>query len=118
MSQGLSFERFKHIQSKYKHDVCGCLNSWIPESLELIILLFYYISIELSILTDNECNKLLSLFEQESKFKDLGNYSYKLIFRQTRYGKELSEFKSRCHGKTNVLCSISTECGNVFGGYT
>ena len=90
----------------------------IPESVLLVILLFYYNSIESSILTDNECDKLLSLFEEQNKFEDLGQYSYKLIYNSHKDGKTMKEFVERCHGKPNLLCIVYTTKNNVFGGYT
>ena len=122
MSQGLPFERLKHILSKYKDTVSGYIRAMkklqIPESITVVILLFYYNAIESSILTDTECDKLLSLFDEQNKFKNLGNYSYKLIYKGTRDGTEMSHFVSRCYDKPNLLCIISTNDGNVFGGYT
>ena len=122
MSLSLPFERTKHIHGKYKHTVSGYVRMMqilqIPESIQLVILLFYYNAIESSILTDNECDKLLSLFDEQNKFNDLGNYSYKLIYKGTGYGTEMSNFVSRCYEKPNLLCIISATNGDVFGGYT
>ena len=122
MSQELPFERIKQVHDKYKYTVSGYVRNMqlleIPESIILVILLFYYNTIESSILTDDECDKLLSLFDAQNKFQELGNYSYKLIYKGTRDGTEITHFVSKCHRKTNLLCIISTDDGNVFGGYT
>ena len=120
MSLNLPFERIKHIDTKYKCAVSGYLRNQIlkiPESILLVILLFYYNSIESSILTDAECDKLLSLFEQENVLKNLKNCSYKLLFKGTRDGFKSKTFYEKCN-KKNTLCIIHTERNYVFGGYT
>ena len=121
MSVSLPFERIKHINDKYLHIVFGYIHNIqtkeIPESIKLVILLFYYSTLESSILRDNECDKLLSLFEQENVFKHLRNYSYKLLFRGTRDGFKTKTFYEKCN-KKHTLCIIYTPQKNVFGGYT
>ena len=121
MSTSLPFEKIKHIHSKYKFTVTGYIRnvkiSEIPESIILVILLFYYNTIESSILTDDECHKLLSLFETENVFKNLGNYSFKLLFQGTRDKFKSKTFFENCN-KKHTLCIIHTPQNNVFGGYT
>ena len=54
--------------------------SEIPEDITSIILLFYcYSTINSEILTNEETDKLLQLFDEYNKFKHLGNYSCKWI---------------------------------------
>ena len=122
MSLRLPFDRIKRIKNKDKCLVWGYLRtsnqSSIPESIISVILLFYYNTIDTSILNDQECETLLKLFESENKFKDLGNYSYKLVYKRSRDGYEGKHFKDKVHDKQNVLCLISIQNGNVFGGYT
>ena len=122
MSECLPFERIKRIDTKHSYTVSGYIRNirtpHIPESVQLIILLFYYNTIDSSILTDDECDKLLSLFEKENVFKTLGNYSYKLLFRGTRDGFEAETFYAKCDDKKNTICIIHTPQNNVFGGYT
>ena len=121
MSFSLPFERLKRIKNKYKLLVFGYIRNICPstdiapESVNLIILLFYYDFINSSVLSDDECDNLVSLFNDNNKFKDLENYSYKLIYRQTT---DRNSFREKVHNKQNVLCLISTMNGNVFGGYT
>ena len=122
MSLTLRFDRIKRIGNKYKYTISGYVRhqkiSNVPESIILVILLFYYNTLESSILTDEECDKLLSLFEEQNKFKELGNYTYKLIYKATRDGQGRNAFVSRCYNKHNLLCIILTKKGDVFGGYT
>ena len=122
MSQSLPFERVKHIHIKYKHIVSGYIRATrifeIPESIKLVILLFYYKTIESTILTDDECYKLLSLFDENKVFKHLGNHSYKLLFRGTRDGFTTKNFYEKCFNKKNSVCIVHTPQNNVFGGYT
>ena len=121
MSLSLPFERIKLINNKYIHIVFGYIRNeqtkQIPESIKLVILLFYYNTIQSSILTDNECDKLLSSFEQANVFKHLRSYSYKLLFRGTRDGFKTKTFYEKCN-KKHTLCIIYTPQKNVFGGYT
>ena len=121
MAQCLPFERTKHIDDKYKHAIFGYVRTRImleiPESILLVILLFYYSKIQSSILTDNECDELLSLFEKENVFKNVNNYSYKLLFRGTRDGFEAETFYARCN-EPNTICIIHTPQNNIFGGFT
>ena len=124
MSECLAFDRVKSINDKHKHLVSGYMRKYvglildIPESIILVILLFYYDIIGSSILTDKENDILLSLFEKQNKFQHLDNYSYNLIYKRTRDGLKESDFKSRCHDKKNLLCILLDGRGNVFGGYT
>ena len=117
----LPFEKVKHIQGKYKDIISGFIRALrileIPESVQLIILLFYYNTIESSILKDDESNKLLTLFEKENVFKGIRNYSYRLLFRGTRDGFKTKTFYEKCN-KKHTLCIICTPENNVFGGYT
>ena len=121
MSVRVPFERIKCIKNKYIDIVSGYIRAEkslkIPEPIKLVILLFYYNTIETSILTDNECDKLLQLFEGQNKFKHLPQYSYKLIYKRTRDGAGLADFESKCYDKPNLVCIISAD-KNVFGGYT
>ena len=122
MPAKLAFETIKRINDKYKYLVSGFVRNIyvedVPESVVLIILLFFYNIINSSILTHKESDKLLSVFEEGDKFKDLGNYSYKLIYKRTRDGCKENDFKDKCHDKTNLLCIILDDADNVFGGYT
>lgn len=132
MSDNLSFERIKYINQKHKDIVFGfikkeylelsCNNIYyqIPRAplIQHIILLFSYKTINSSILTLNEEDKLLSLFHQNNKFIDLGNYSYNLIYKASKDGFNEIKFKKICHGQRNLLILIHTEHNNVFGGYT
>ena len=122
----MSYERIKHIPLRFTVIVTGYIREYealknspsIPESVQLIVLLFYFNPLNSSILTDVECGKLLSLFDSKGKFKDLGTYSYNLIYRSSINGGKEKDFKDRVHGKGNVLCLLHTEEDNVFGGYT
>ena len=126
----LPFERLKIIRSMFKDTVFGYIrgcqsylpadNTYyqIPELVQNAILLFYYQSIESNILTREECDKLLSLFDENNKFKDLGHFSYKMIYSSKRDGNGEKIFKSICHNEPNLLCVIHTKRNTVFGGYT
>ena len=122
MSLHLPFERIKRIDVKFKHIISGYIRnmnaSEIPESILAVILLFYYNTIESSILTHDECDKLLSLFEEANVFKKLRLYSYKLLYKGTRDGFTSNIFYEKCNKKENTLCIIHTPQNNVFGGYT
>ena len=131
MSTVLPFERVKRINQSVKDCVFGfireaqCLweteNAYYqtPESIQIIILLFYYNIIKSSLLTPQECDKLLSMFEEQNKFQDLGNYEYNLIYRCSVDGFNEKKFKTQVHNKPNVLILIKTkQRDNIFGGYT
>lgn len=119
--ESLPFERLKHINDKYEMIVTGCLREMyiesVPESIKLIVLLFYYNCIDSSILSHDENDKLLKLFESQNKFTDLGSCEYKLIYKASRDGQKGVIFEAMVHGEQNILCIISTG-DNVFGGYT
>ena len=72
---------------KKKNLVMGYIRSietsMIPDAVKLIILLFYYNTINSSILTDDESDTFLKLCEEKNKLKDLGNYSFKLIYKRS-----------------------------------
>lgn len=121
MAEALPFERLKHINDKYVMTVSGYFRKIsvesVPESVKLVVLLFYYNCIDSSILRLDENDKLLELFASQNKFKDLGNYEYKLIYKASRDGQKGIIFQALVHGEQNILCIISTG-DNVFGGYT
>ena len=131
MSQHLPFERVKNINQRYVDIICGytrkcqCLLPsnetyyQIHKSIQYSILLFFYTSIESKILTDKETDKLLSMFDQQNKFKELdAGYSCNLLYASYRDGIGEKIFKDICHDRAHLLCLISTKKGNVYGGYT
>ena len=122
MATKLAFDRIQRINERYKQLVSSFIRTVhdlsIPESIALVTLLFYYNILESSILTDEENDKLLYLFDEQNKFQDLGNYSYKLVYKRTRDGVQENDFKDKCHDKKNLLCIIWDQNNNVFGGYT
>ena len=63
-------------------------------------------------------DELLSLFEEQHKFKELKNYSFHLLYASYRDGIGEEIFKNTCHDQQNLLCLIHAKEGNVFGGYT
>ena len=69
-------------------------------------------------MTASECDELLLLFEHKNKFKDLGNFSYKLIYKRSRDGYSVRDFADKVHDKQNILCIILADEKNAFGGYT
>lgn len=121
MALKLPFDRIKRIKDEHKWLVSGYIRKnkrSIPQSIISVILLFYYNTIDTSILNDEECEKLLDLFESENKFTHLGHYSYQLIYKKSRDGSNGTDFRDKVHDKRNVLCLISIKNGNVFGGFT
>lgn len=131
MSTLLPFERVKHIRNTLKDTVFGYIREsqsilpsnksyyQIPELVQHTILLFYYQQIESSILDNIEKDKLLSLFDEQNKFEEVGNsYSYQMIYSSVEHGDGEKTFKSLCHNKRNLLCLIHSKDNNVFGGYT
>jgi hypothetical protein len=65
-----------------------------------------------SILTDNQMNELMRLCEFSFDKK------WKLIYKATEDGFELSNFHLKCDNKPNTFIIIKSTNGNVFGGYT
>ena len=130
MAQTLPYEKVKLIRLKYKDLVFGFIRQCqemfgfnetfyqIHKSIQYSILLFYYSFIESKILKDAEIDKLLSMFEEENKFKELDLYSYNLLYASYRDGIGEQIFKKICHDQVHLLCLIETEEGNVWGGYT
>ena len=122
MSYPLKFDRVKNIPNKWRNLKSGYIRKMkvinMPDSIKLVVLLFYYHRIESSILSIEETDKLQTLFNEKNKFKELGNYSYKLIYRRSVDGWQEKTFKDKCHDRINVLCIILDAKGNVFGGYT
>lgn len=121
------FERLKKVNQKYKNIVFGYLRDQqvnlleddeIPALVQSTILLFYYQSLESSILSDTECDKLLTMFDEQNKFKEFGHHSFELIYSSKRDGDGIDNFSSKCEDKPNLLCLIHESKGNVFGGYT
>ena len=91
----------------------------IHKSIQYSILLFFYTSIESKILTDKEIDTLLSMFDEQNKFKELDvGYTYNVLYASYRDGIGETIFKEMCHDQPNLVCLISTKTGNVFGGYT
>ena len=74
MSGSIPFDKVKNIPMRYKNLVMGYIckshSTAIPEGVKLIILLFHFNMIDSSILTD----KLLQLFDEQNKFKDLDHF--------------------------------------------
>ena len=124
MSSTLSFERVKRIPNKWKGLLSGYLreavfpSNDIPESIKIVVLLFFYRIIESSILTQKETDILLSLFDEKNKFNDLGIFSYKLIYKRSVDGKKYDKVEYKVKDKKNILCIIHDDEDNVFGGYT
>ena len=133
MSHSLSLEKVKCIGTKWKYCVLGYVRDaqtlWntdnpyyqIPELIQFIILLFFYNPIQSKILNDAQCDQLLSLFDKEDKFKNLGAFSYDLLWRVSKDGSDETKFKEKCHGQPNLLCIIETENLEgryIIGGYT
>eukprot|EP01084_Bolivina_argentea_P064976 118444_1 len=130
MSDHVSFDRIKTIKQSYKDIVFGYIRKCqdllpqhvlyyqIPQPIQSTILLFYYSMLDSSILTDNECDILFSLFEKHNKFKELGYFEYELIYSSKRDGIGEIAFKKKSHNKKSILCFIESTEGNVFGGYT
>ena len=120
MSLNLPFERVKHIDAKQKQAISGYIRDIntpdIPEFISLVILLFYCHTLESSILTNEEFDELLSLFEQKEVFNNLGNHSYKLLFKGTRDGFKTNTFYETC-SKPKYLMHNRTP-NKTFGGYT
>ena len=130
MSTALPFDRVKQINQGIRDCVYGfireaqCLwksdNAYyqIPESIQIIILLFYY-RINSSLLTAQGCNTLLSMFEEQNKFHGLGNYEYNLIHRCSVDEFDEEIFKNKVHNRPNILVLIKTkETNDIFGGST
>ena len=90
----------------------------IPESIQIVILLFYYNTIESTILSNEERDKLLTLFDEHNKFKDLEPFSFNLLYKCSRDGWNEKNFKNKCHGIPNLLVIIHNDKDIVFGGYT
>ena len=136
MAGSLPFERVKKINQKYIDVVFGYTRKCqallpsnniyyhIHESIQYSILLFFYTTMESNILYDQEIDELLTMFEQQNKFKELGDsYAYNLLYASYRDGIGEKIFKEICHNKGNLLCLIETKKsrgwrGNVYGGYT
>ena len=130
MTGTLPFEKIKIIPDNHKHCVFGFIRKCqslfktneayyqIHKSIQYSILLFYYASIDSKILSDEEIDTLLSMFAEQNKFKELGPYSYDLLYASYRDGIGEKPFKKLCHDKKNLVCLIETKAGNVWGGYT
>ena len=125
----LPLERIKLIRQRIKDIVSGfvreCESSSdldekfeIPTSIHLVILLFYYNTIESAILKTEEVDNLLSLFNKNGKFKDLGHFEYNIIYQGTKEQFSEEVFKKNVHGLGNILCLIQTGENEVIGGYT
>ena len=123
----MKFERVKQIPKRLKSIVYGFIRKTgcnlsikheVPELIYFIVLLFYYNSLRSSILTDEESDKLLSLFEQKDKFNHLTHYSFNLIHKASKNGWSDTAFDGNCHGKKDILCIMRTKTDDVFGGYT
>merc|ERR1719203_1772021 len=121
------FDKLKKINQKYKDIVFGYIRGQrentldddpIPDLIRSIILLFYYQSLESSILSDAECDTLMTMCDEQNKFKELGQYSFELIYSSKRDGNGIDNFASKCEDQQNLLCLIHESKGNVFGGYT
>ena len=41
-----------------------------------------------------------------------------LLYRGSQHGFSITEFRRLCDKKKNSLCVLSTEAGNIIGGYT
>ena len=125
----LPLERIKRIKQSIKDTVSGFVREFesssdlndqleIPTSVQFIILLFYYQTIDSTILTIEEEDNLLSLFNEHKKFNHLDNFEYNLIFQGTKDQFSEKSFKEKVHGHKNILCLIQTEKENIIGGFT
>ena len=129
MARTLQFERIKQIPTNHKYAVFGYIKQCqllfkseetyyqIHKSIQYSILLFYAF-IDSKILTQKESDKLLTMFEEQNKFKELEPYSYHLLYASYRDGIGEDIFKKICHDQQNLLCLIEMKSGNVWGGYT
>ena len=119
MAATLSFERIKKMPQKAKDIVSGFIgrnnikNSFhIPKSVYYTILLFYWRSLQSEILTDDESEALLDLFQAKHKFKHYGDFNriaYELIYQSYAEEEKETSFKRTCHSKKNLLCIIHTK---------
>ena len=124
----VDFAKVKKVPQRVRDLISGFvrannLNSTYqtPESIHLIIILFYWISLKSKILTDDESQTLLDMIEKDEQFKHFGaahSISYELIFQSYKPEQRENSFKSICHNKKNLLCIIHTKRNNVFGGFT
>ena len=118
------FEELK--PQKIKDLVSGFTKKYpnpIPKAVYYTILLFYWRSLKSGILTNDECDILLNLFQKNDKFQHLSQsfdlISYDLIFQNLNITKSVEHhFKLTCHNKQNILCIIHTQNNHVFGGFT
>ena len=122
----VQFDRAKKISAKFKHIVFGFTRNCqkllpkdstyfhIHESIQLIILLFFYHQIESNILTDNECDDLSMKFEKRNN----STFEYDLVYSIQRDERKGELVSSHYQLLPNLLCIIETDDGNVFGGYT
>ena len=127
MSSSLPFEKVKKIKTckwLYSYEcqsLFDCLNNpyyQIPIAINYIILLFYHLIIESSILLIKN-DILLDLFDKNNKFNDLDHhFNYNPIFKGTIDGFSEDSFVSKCHNKENLLIIIETSCNCVYGAYT
>ena len=86
----MKFDKLKRIKQEHQDIVFGYIRAQIdhpiPDLIRSIILLFYYQSLESSILSDAECDKLFTMFDGQQKFKEFDQYSFELIYSSKRDG--------------------------------
>eukprot|EP01084_Bolivina_argentea_P001086 1986_1 len=76
-------------------------------------------TIDSSILSKEETETLLSLFDEHRKFHDLNRqFKFEAIYSSQHHGRGETIFKQLCHSQKHLLCIIETKDDNVFGGYT
>ena len=130
MSSNLPFERIKQIPGYHQNTVFGYIRQCqllfksdrayyqIHKSIQFSVLLFYFACIDSKVLTDKEIDKLLTMFSEQNKFKELEPYSYEVLYASYNDGIGRDKFVNLCHDQQNLLCVIETKAGNVWGGYT
>ena len=101
------FKSFPSDNSYYTPD--GLISS--------ICLLYYFTRINSKILTVKESSAFINLLEKESKFNNLGNYKWNLIYRLSDDGFSFNIFREKCHELKNIVAIIHSDTNNVFGGY-
>ena len=116
------------ISQRHKDIVFGYINqvqSVFPDEnsyfnivslIQHLILLYYYMTFESTILTDIEQEEFLDLLKKNNK--PIIDYPWKLLYKATRDGLEQKVFVDKVFDHPNVIMLWQIKGESVIGGYT
>ena len=90
----------------------------IIKPLKELCLSYFTFKIDTTILTNDEILNFRDLLQRYNKLHLFNKYEWNLIYKASRDGLSECMAKEKYENKSNIICFIESENGNVLGGYT